>query len=214
MSDEEKTLPDQENESDAGDEKADDATQEEMKDQKDDSSTENQKDEEKTVEEPTVPEKYEFKVPKGVEPNKDLVKDLAAFAREKKLTQDEAQKVFDIQVKATQDLFATVEKEEKRIRDEMKQRVKEDPVMGKKENLALAVKAIDGYGSKMTAEERKELREWFDNGPGDFLPLARFLHFIGKDISDDILVMGEDAQNARDKQQKQLKKMYPSSFKK
>jgi len=216
MSDEEaKTLPDQDQESDVGEEQAEDATQSDTSKEAADSGkkTEEAASETKTIVEPTVPDKYEFKVPHNVNLDAKMVRDFAAFAREKKLTQEEAQKVIDMQVEASKGLFKELENQEKQVRGEMKQRIKEDPVLSRQENLAFAARAIDGYGSKMQAEERKEFKEWLDNGPGDYLPLARFLYFIGKDISDDILVLGDEAQNTKDKGEKQLKSMYPTSFK-
>jgi len=216
---EDKTLPDQDQDADVGKGQADNAAKSSSKTDKQDITVDTGKtdsksdDSGKTITEPVVPEKYEFKVPAGVDLNANLVKNFSSFAREHQLTQEDAQKVIDMQVEAHQSLLKTVENETNRIRKEMKQRITDDPVMGKPENMALANKAFDGYSSKMSDADRKEFREWLDNGPGDYKPLMEFLHYIGKDISDDILVLGTDAKKSKDRGEKQMKDMYPTSFK-
>lgn len=127
---------------------------------------------------PAVPEKYEFAMPEGVELDTAAADEFSAVAKELKLSQADAQRVADIAVKMQA-------KQAERTAEIVKgwaESSKTDKEFGGdnlKQNLAVARKAIDTFGSN-------ELKELLDNnGLGNHPEIIRFAFRAGKAISED-----------------------------
>lgn len=127
---------------------------------------------------PVVPEKYEFKMPEGVELDTAAAEEFSVLAKELKLDQATAQKVADIGAKMAQ-------KQAERHAETVKgwtTESKADKEFGGdnlQQNLATAQKAIDTFGSK----ELKSLLT--SSGLGNHPEIIRFAFNAGKAISED-----------------------------
>jgi hypothetical protein len=125
-----------------------------------------------------APEKYEFKMPEGVELDGDAAAEFSSLAKELKLSQADAQRVADIAAKMQQ-------KQAERTVETVKgwaEQSKADKEFGGdnlKQNLAVAQKAIDTFGSS----ELKSLLN--STGLGNHPELIRFAFKAGKAISED-----------------------------
>ncbi len=162
-----------------------------------------------------VPEKYEYKAPEGIDLSEDAQKMLEAFdshAKDMGLTQDQYQAVIDYDIergKAAVEYQATAFNE--RI-DAWGEEVKADKELGGEslqQNLGLAKKVLDGYGSegfqrmldKPSAENPDGL------GLGNHPEMIRFLNRVGKSVGESDFIDG-DGHKAQD--QDGLQRMYPS----
>ncbi len=133
---------------------------------------------------PVVPEKYEFKAPEGREFDAQVLEQFSEVAKELKLTQEGAQKVIDklsnaIAEKQTNTLEAA--------KTEWVKSVNADKEIGGdklNENLAVAKKALETFG---TPELRALLNE---SGLGNHPEIIRAFFKAGKAISEDRMVSG------------------------
>ena len=135
-----------------------------------------------------APEAYaDFKVPEGVQVDKEALEAFKPLAKELGLSQEQAQKLVDLQA-------AQVGKFEKAIQTQWEQTQKawvtqardDKEIGGTKfdENLAVAAKALDAFGTPA-------LRQMLDaTGVGDHVELLRFAHKVGKAISEEKLILG------------------------
>lgn len=129
-----------------------------------------------------APEKYEFKAPEGKEFAADTIKDFSEIAKELNLSQEAAQKLLDkmapsIEARQVQQLEA--------IRNEWADAAQVDKEFGGEklnENLAVAKKALDAFGSP---ELRALLNE---SGLGNNPEVIRFMYRAGKAMSEDTFV--------------------------
>ncbi len=127
----------------------------------------------------TSPDNYEFKAPEGREFDATVLEQFSEVAKELKLSQDDAQKVIDKLAPAL------VEKQQRVLaeaRNEWVNSVKSDQEFGGEkltENLAVAKKALDAFG---TPELSKLLNE---SGLGDHPEIIRAFYRAGKAISED-----------------------------
>lgn len=131
--------------------------------------------------EPVVPEKYEFKMPAGVELDKAAADEFSTIAKELKLPQEAAQKVADIAVKMQQ---RQAERHIETVKGWVEQ-CKTDKEFGGdnlERNLSVARKAIDTFGSP----ELKALLNQY--GLGSHPELVRFAFKAGKAIDSDKFV--------------------------
>lgn len=125
-----------------------------------------------------VPEKYDFKMPEGVELDAAAAEEFSVLAKELKLDQATAQKIADIGAKMAQ-------KQAERHAETVKgwtTESKADKEFGGdnlQQNLAVAQKAIDTFGSK----ELKALL--VSSGLGNHPEIIRFAYNTGKAISED-----------------------------
>jgi hypothetical protein len=137
---------------------------------------------------PTTPEKYEFKAPEGQEFDGDTITAYSEVARELKLSQDAAQKLLDVmgpkmaerqmaQIQAVQGAWMEASKQDKEFGG---------PALA--ENLSVAKKALDAFG---TAELRTLLNE---SGLGNHPEIVRLFFRAGKAISEDRVVTGSTGQ--------------------
>lgn len=145
--------------------------------------------------EKVVPEKYDFKVPEGaVGIDAKYLEQVSAYAKEHKLTQEEAQSIvnrdsanFASFVKAQNEQFAS--EAEKWV-----ETAKNDKEIGGDElnrNVELAKRVVDKFG---TDSFKKTLN---DTGLGNHPELVRLLVRIGKTMSEDQLVVAGSQSSAK-----------------
>lgn len=131
---------------------------------------------------PAVPEAYEFKMPEGVEIDKDAAAEFSSIAKELKLDQAGAQKVADVAVKMAQ---RQLEAHAVQVQGWVESAKSDKEFGGEKfdENLATAKKALDTFGSPAL---RKVLDE---TGLTNHPDMIRAFWKIGQAISEDGKVM-------------------------
>ena len=126
-----------------------------------------------------APEKYEFKAPEGREFDAEIIKNFSDVAKELNLPQDAAQKMLDrvapiIEQRQLQQIEA--------VRQQWTEQSVSDKEFGGdklKENLAVAKKALDSFGSP-------QLRELLEqSGLGSHPEMIRLMYRAGKAISED-----------------------------
>lgn len=131
-----------------------------------------------------APEKYEFKAPEGKEYDTQLIGSFSEAAKDANLTQDAAQKLLD---KVAPALQARTEEQVKAVHQQWTEASTADKEFGGdklKENLGIARKALEQFGSK-------ELRTFLEeSGLGSHPEVIRMLYRAGKAISEDGFVSG------------------------
>lgn len=150
-----------------------------------------------------APEKYEFQPTEGVaEVDPQVIGQFAEVAKELNLSQDQAQKIIDKVAPAMQ---ARQAEQLQAARTQWAEDAKADKEFGGEklaENLAVAKKAMDTFG---TPELRSLLN---DSGLGNHPELIRFMYRAGKAISEDTFVNSGGAAPAEPKTTAQ--RMYPN----
>lgn len=140
------------------------------------------------------PVEYDIKLPEGTVKG-ELLEDLKAFAKDKGLTNEDAQKLADLGVKQAQGFVAQLAEAQKTQTAEWAAATTADKDIGGDklpENLAVAKKALDNFG---TPEFKKLLNE---SGLGNHPEIVRFMVKAGKAISEDgRLITGAAAQKNR-----------------
>jgi len=134
-----------------------------------------------------APEKYEFKAPEGREFDPVVLEQFSEVAKELNLTNESAQKMIDRIAPA---LATRQENALAAAREEWGETSKADKEFGGDklpENLALAKKALDTFG---TPELRTLLEE---SGLGNHPEIVRAFYRAGKAISEDGFVAGGNA---------------------
>lgn len=130
-----------------------------------------------------APEKYEdFKLPEGFEMDQAQVESFLPIAKELNLTQEQAQKLVDLQTAHAKSAAEANQKAWESTLTEWADAARADKEFGGasfKDSLAQANKAIDAFGSK-------ELRSALDvTGLGNHPEFLRFAYKVGKAISED-----------------------------
>lgn len=129
-----------------------------------------------------APEKYEFKAPEGSEFDAEIIGSFSEIAKELNLTQEAAQKLLDTMgPRIAERQMGQLEA----IRNDWAQASQTDKEFGGdklQENLAVAKKALDSFG---TPELRALLNE---SGLGNNPEVIRFMYRAGKAISEDTYV--------------------------
>ena len=142
-----------------------------------------------------APEKYEFKLPEGVELNEALVKDFEPLARELKLSQEGAQKLVDLYIKASTDAVKATTDYWQNLQTEWTNTTKADKEYGGvnlNANIAIAKKAIEAFGApELTAALNA-------TGVGNHPEVVRFFYRVGKAVADDKVTFGKPASAPRD----------------
>jgi len=135
---------------------------------------------------PAAEIEYKFDMPEGVEVDQASLDEFTGIAKELKLPADAAKKFVDLAAKreiARAEAFATQV-------ETWGNEVKADPELGKAENLAIAKKAVDTFGTP-------ELRDLLNStGMGNHPTVVRFMLNAGKTISEDTIVAGRTGGNA------------------
>lgn len=129
-----------------------------------------------------APEKYEFKAQDGQEFDAGIITAFSEVAKELNLSQDAAQKVLD---KVAPVIQTRQSEQVETIRNEWVEQSKTDKEFGGEklsENLSVAKKALDNFGSP---ELRALLNE---SGLGNHPEVIRFMFKAGKAISEDTFV--------------------------
>lgn len=145
---------------------------------------------------PVVPEKYEFKVPEGALLDKADVERIAAYARERGLSQEDAQKVLE-RDSATLASYADRQKaQQEEVRDSWAKATETDKELGGeklREVTETARRVLDRFGSE---EFKTQLNE---TGLGNHPELIRILYRVGKVLSDDRTILGGSTSSAAPK---------------
>lgn len=135
---------------------------------------------------PVAPEKYDLKLPSGSLLEKSAVERIASYAKERGLSQEDAQSLLERESQAVSG-FAEAQRAELEGKVESwKQEVEDDKEIGGaafKQNVELAHRVLARYGSPSL---RQALNE---TGLGNHPELVRVFVRIGKAMADDQLVM-------------------------
>lgn len=154
----------------------------------------------KTEEKPGAPDQYEFQAPEGKDFSPEVIGAFSEVAKELNLSQADAQKVIDKIAPALAERQANVVEQ---ARTQWAESAKADKEFGGEkltENLGLAKKALDQFGTP-------ELRELFDkSGLGNHPEIIRAFYRVGKATSEDRVVTGAQAQAAADP----AKRLFPN----
>lgn len=132
-----------------------------------------------------APENYEdFKMPDGVEVDKEALEAFKPLAKELGLSQEQAQKLIDLQTGFVQKQAEAQQKAWQAVEDGWLETVQKDAEISGDENLAFARKARDAFGSPAFIEMFEATRV------GNHPEFVRFLVKVGKAISEDKLHAG------------------------
>ncbi len=145
-----------------------------------------QPEEEQSEEKPGAPEEYaDFTLPEGMEIDPDLIAEFKAEAKRLNLSQEDAQKLVDIQAKLAEKQGKAILEQHQKTIAEWAEQVKTELGADYKKELAFAAKAINKFGTP-------ELREFFNaTGIGNHPELVKVFINIGKQISEDAFVEGK-----------------------
>jgi hypothetical protein len=151
-----------------------------------------------------APDEYaDFTAPEGVTLNAEAIDALKAFAKEKNLTQEDAQKLVDMGAQVTQANVARLNEQIAQVQAQWLDAAKTDKEFGGdalNENLAIAARARETFGTP-------ELKAALDTtGMGNHPEVVRFFVRVGKAISEDRLVAG----TTRPAQVSREQRMYPT----
>ena len=136
---------------------------------------------------PAVPENYEFQAPEGTTVNEAVVGELKTLAKEYGLSQEQAQKVFDLGTKLLGEDEAGREDRWNEVREGWRKEVKEDSEVGGAEfdaNIVRAQRALATFGS----DALKTFLE--DTGYGDNPEIIKFLIAVDKVTGEQATVTG------------------------
>lgn len=136
----------------------------------------------KSDDKPSAPEKYEFKAPEGQQFDSEVIANFSEVAKELNLPQEAAQKILDKMAPAIQ---AQQAQAIQAVRESWTEAVKVDKEFGGEklqENMSIAKKALDKFG---TPELRTLLNE---SGMGDNPEVIRAFFRVGQAISEDTFV--------------------------
>lgn len=151
-----------------------------------------------------APEVYaDFNAPEGVTFNPEVVDELKAFAKEKNLSQEEAQKLIDLGVKNAQQRDASYRQQIEQAQAQWAEASRTDKEFGGDkltENLAVAKQALEAFGSKELTDMLNE------SGLGNHPEIIRAFYRVGKAVSEDRLVKGA----AKNAPQDPAKRMFPN----
>jgi hypothetical protein len=133
---------------------------------------------------PIIPEKYDFKLPDGVSFDETGIAAFSEFAKENKLSQESAQGLLS---KLAPALAQRQEQALEQVKTQWADTAKADKEFGGdklNENLAIAKKAIDKFGSPELSAFLNE------SGLGNHPEIIRAFYRAGKAISEDVFVGG------------------------
>jgi len=150
-----------------------------------------------------VPEKYEFKLPEGMQMDTELFDKATPLLKELKLDQAEAGKLFELIVQKEQ---ANVDRWNKTVEGWKQQTTKE---LGDKAEteLAFTSKFIDRFGGKRADAVRQILN---DSGLGSHPDIVHLFREAGKFFSEDSLTTGVN-KNIPNDPERQARRMFPNT---
>lgn len=133
------------------------------------------------------PVTYELKVPNGTLLEKSDVEKIAAYARERGLSQEDAQKVLERDNEILMSYAARQKAQTEEARNSWAEATKSDRELGGEklqQTVEVARRVIDRFGSE---EFKKQLN---DTGLGNHPELIRILYRVGKVMSSDQTILG------------------------
>lgn len=147
----------------------------------------------------TAPETYTFKMPDGIEMDKDAVAEFSAIAKELKLPQDQAQRVAEVGAKMVQRQQA---QQAALVASWVEASIADKDIGGDKlpENMAIARKAVATYGSPELNDALEQ--SGFKNHPA----FVKAFYKIGLTLKQDAIVPGGNATVDADP----AKKLFPN----
>lgn len=156
---------------------------------KDSAETAKQEPETKPAEaqKPVVPEKYDLKMPKDSALSDAHVENLSLYAKEKGLSNEQAQELLERESKAVSEYSASVYEKQKQMADGWAEQASKDAEIGGeafKQNAELAKRVVERFA---TDDFRKELSK---TGLGNHPELLRIFTRIGKAMAPDTLIPG------------------------
>lgn len=140
-----------------------------------------------------VPEKYEFKVPEGAKLDETLVAAASPVFKELGLTQDAAQKLFDLHSQFAKQAAEAASKSYWDMRADWQAKAKALPEIGtelgvgKKVNVTIS-KAIDQLGDPALAKEFKAAMDL--TGAGDHPAFIRVFYHLARQLTEGQAVRG------------------------
>lgn len=153
-----------------------------------------------------APEEYEpFDLPEEVKVDDALLTDFTDYAREHDLSQEEAQALVDLHLKAADKFETRIQEQWDEKKAEWREQTKADKELQGEdgtvdEALALSKKAVEKLGGE-------ELMEVFDlTGTGEHPAVIKAFYKLGQYIKDDEFVFGSAAQS----QKSRAERMFPS----
>lgn len=137
-------------------------------------------------EKPVVPEKYDLKLPKDSALSDSHLEKLSSYAKEKGLSNEQAQSLLERESQAVSDYAASQQAKLQEVSNSWVEQAKNDKELGGegfKQNAEFAKRVVTRFG---TDEFKKELNK---TGLGNHPELLRVFSRIGKAMSEDQLVI-------------------------
>ncbi len=132
----------------------------------------------------------DFVLPEGMTLNEGMLDEFKPIAKELNLTQEQAQKLVDLQTKHLKQSEEQALKEFEKLKEAYKQESIKFLGQDYKKELSFAKKAMD---SILTPEESKDLKVFLDqSGLGNKKELINFFIKVGKQVSEDSFVEGKE----------------------
>ena len=161
----------------------------------------------------TVPEKYAFKPPEGVEVDQSKIDVFGETAKEMGLTQAQFQQLVEYDIKRSAAALQDMSSQFSERINHWAEETKADKELGGESldaNLGLAKQAIDTFGSPQLAKliDAPSADNPDGLGLGNHPEVIRLFYRVGRAISESDLVTGDNKIEGRDS----LEKMYPTMF--
>lgn len=135
---------------------------------------------------PVVPEKYDLKLPKDSPMNAAQVEKLSSYAKEKGLSNEQAQSLLDRESEAVSGYASEQAEKQSQFMASLAEQAKNDKEIGGesfKKNVELASRVVTRFG---TPEFKKELDR---SGLGNHPELIRVFKRVGEAMSEDQLII-------------------------
>ena len=160
-----------------------------------------------------VPEKYEFEPPEGVEVDPSKIEVFGETAKELGLNQKQFQQLVEYDIQRSAAALEEMSTQFSERINHWAEDTKADKELGGEnldENLGLAKRAIDTFGSPQLAKliDAPSADNPDGLGLGNHPEVIRLFHRVGRAISESDLVTGDNKIEGRDS----LEKMYPTMF--
>ena len=161
----------------------------------------------------TVPEKYEFEPPEGVEVDPSKIEGFGETAKELGLSQKQFQQLVEYDIERSAAALEEMSTQFSERINHWAEDTKADKELGGEsldENLGLAKRAIDTIGSPQLAKliDAPSADNPDGLGLGNHPEVIRLFYRVGRAISESDLVTGDNKIEGRDS----LEKMYPTMF--
>ena len=160
-----------------------------------------------------IPEKYEFEPPEGVEVDASKIESFGETAKELGLSQKQFQQLVEYDMERNASALKDMSTQFSERINHWAEETKADKELGGEsldENLGLAKRAIDTFGSPQLAKliDAPSADNPDGLGLGNHPEVIRLFYRVGRAISESDLVTGDNKIEGRDS----LEKMYPTMF--